>query len=253
MKKIFSLVILLFLSGCANRNPLTDFRFQTVTAPPYIIASWHRIDAPQEPIRIYIEGDGNSFNSNGHPTDNPTPSTPFLRDLAAADPNPNVAYLGRPCQYMQTSTCSVTDWTDGRFSPKIINSMDQSIHSLMKKAQTKEVVLIGYSGGAQVAGLVAVRHPQEVKKIITIAGVLDQKEWSNYHQDTPLSRSLNLKDYQAAFNKIPQVHYIGGKDSVVPNELTKSFVSDEATIIIVPKADHQEGFNSVFEEIYQQN
>lgn len=253
MKKIFYLAMLLFLSGCATRNPLSDFRFQTVTAPPYVIASWYRIEAPGEPVRIYIEGDGNSFDSKKNPTDNPTPQTNFLRDIAAADPNPNVVYLGRPCQYMKTSLCTVEDWTIGRFSPQIIESMTQSVHTFMKKAQTKQVVLIGYSGGAQVAGLIAVKHPEEIKKIITIAGVLDQKEWAKYHKDTPLSRSLNLKDYQETFDKIPQVHYVGEKDKVVPPALTKAFVTDSNTLILVPKADHQEGFESIYKEIYQQN
>lgn len=253
MRKIFYLMFFMFLTGCATRNPLTDFRFQTVTTPPYVIASWYKIEAPGEAVRIYIEGDGNAFDKENKPTDNPTPTTNFLRHLAAADPNPNVVYLGRPCQYMKTSTCSIEDWTIGRFSPQIINSMDQSVHILMKKAQTKKVILIGYSGGAQIAGLIAVRHPTEIKKIITIAGVLDQKEWTTYHNDTSLTRSLNLKDYKETFNKIPQFHYVGEKDKVVPPILTQSFVINPETIILVPKADHQNGFESVYKEIYQQN
>ncbi len=252
MKKIFLLVFFFFLTGCATRNPLSDFRFQTVTAPPYVLASWHRIAAPEEPIRIYIEGDGNSFDAFNHPTDNPTPTTPFLREIAAADPNPNVAYLARPCQYMKTSTCTVEDWTNGRFSPQIVNSMEQSVYTLMKKAKTKEVILIGYSGGAQIAGLVAVKNPTHVKKIITIAGVLDQKAWTAYHNDTPLNKSLNLKDYQDVFNKIPQIHYIGSKDSVVPNSLTYEFVANPTTIVTVSGADHQNGFKNIYKEIYQQ-
>ncbi len=254
IKKIntfITIFLLIFISGCAHKNPLTEFQFQTLTVPPYVVASWYRITEPEMPLRIYIEGDGHSFNAYNRPTNNPTPRSTFLRDIAANDPNPNVVYLARPCQYLQTNTCTQNDWTCGRFSKQIINSMEKSVHLLAKKARTNNVILIGYSGGAQVAGLVAVRNPQKIQKIITIAGVLDQEAWTTYHQDTPLTESLNLKDFQTIFKQLPQKHYVGENDKVVPIELTKTFVDDDSKIVIVPKADHQKGFDSVIQEIYQ--
>ncbi len=256
LKKIKTLVlfsIFVFLTGCAHKNPLTDFQFQTVMAPPYVLASWYRITEPKEPIRIYIEGDGHSFDAYNRPTANPTPKSTFLRDIAANDPNPNVAYLGRPCQYLQTSTCTQEDWTGGRFSPQVIDSMEKSVLYLSKKANTDHVVLIGYSGGAQIAGLIGVRHPDKFKRIITIAGVLDQKAWTGYHQDTPLDKSLNLFDYKDIFDEIPQTHFIGKKDRVVPNHLTEAFVKDKNDIVVIEKADHQKGYDSVLKQIYRLN
>ena len=256
IKKIsvfFSSVIILLLSGCATKNPLTDFQFQTVTAIPYIVASWYKIEAPTEDIRIYIEGDGHSFDAYNNPTDNPTPHSTFIRSLAANDPNPNVVYLARPCQYLQTSACSQEDWTCGRFSQNIVDSMEASILSLAKKARAQKITLIGYSGGAQVAGLVAVKNPERIKKVITIAGVLDQEAWTKYHGDTPLYQSLNLKDYQDTFNQIPQKHFIGEKDTVVPNQLTYEFVANPEQVVLVKKADHQNGFEKIYRDIYQDN
>ncbi len=256
IKKIrtFSLFLLcILLTGCAHKNPLTEFQFQTVTAPPYVLASWYKIEAPGEYIRIYIEGDGHSFDAYNRPTNNPTPHSTFLRDIAAKDPHPNVVYLARPCQYLQTSTCIQNDWTCARFSPQIINSMAQSINLFAKKARSQKIVLIGYSGGAQVAGLIAVKQPQKIQKLITIAGVLDQEAWTSYHKDTPLTGSLNLKDYQDSLSSIPQIHFIGEKDKVVPPHLTKTFVQDDSKIVIVPKANHQDGFEKVLNDIYQSN
>ena len=253
IKIFFSIFIILILNGCATKNPLTDFQFQTVTAPPYVIASWYRIDAPKDDLRIYIEGDGHSFDAYNNPTNNPTPRSNFLRNIAAKDPNPNVVYLARPCQYFQTSTCSQEDWTSGRFSPTIVNSMEKTILSLAKKANANKIILIGYSGGAQIAGLVAVKHPEKIKKVITIAGVLDQQAWTSYHGDSPLYQSLNLKDYQDTFNQIPQKHFIGEKDKVVPNHLTKEFVKNPDQIVLVKKANHQDGFEKIYQEIYQDN
>lgn len=251
MKKLICLLGLLFLNGCATQNPLMDFRFQTQVAPPYILASWYNISKIGDPLRVYIEGDGNSFDMYGKPTNNPTPHSTFLRDIASKDTNNNVAYLGRPCQYIQVGACSVTDWTNGRFSPQIINSMNNAIQSLMKKAQTNEVTLIGYSGGAQIAGLLAVQN-KAVKKVITIAGVLDVDAWTQYHNDDKLNKSLNLKSYEDAFFKIPQIHYVGEKDDVVPPVLTQAFVKDESKIVVVSKATHNKGFEKIYQSLYKE-
>ena len=140
--------------------------FQMTPAPPYVIANWYKIESPGLPLKVYIEGDGYAFDRMGQPTDNPTPKGTFMRELSAGDPSPNVAYLGRPCQYYQGG-CTTKDWTTGRFSEEIIRSMDTAVSALMKKARTDKVILIGFSGGAQVAGLIAVRHPERIKKVIT--------------------------------------------------------------------------------------
>lgn len=249
MKK-YILLLFLLLAGCATQNPLTDFRFQTQTVPPYIVASWYQITQPGAPIRIYIEGDGNAFDVTGQPTDNPTPNSPFLREIVSNDPNENVAYLGRPCQYMQAGACSQKDWTTGRFSPQVIKSMNQAVNALMKKAQTQEVILIGYSGGAQIAGLIALQNPH-VKKVVTIAGVLDVAAWTAHHGDPALTDSLDLGQYKEAFARIPQVHYVGERDTVVPPALTRQFVSDSSAIIVVPKATHGSGYDSIYAALYR--
>lgn len=251
MKHILLAFILLLLTACAHRNPLSDMSFQTVMAPPYVLASWYKIENPGDTLKVYIEGDGNAFDQNGVPTDNPTPTGEFMRQLAAKDPSPNVAYLGRPCQYLQTGACTQKDWTSGRFSEAIIKSMDTSVQALMKKAKADQAILIGFSGGAQVAGLVAVRHPEKIKQVVTIAGVLDVDAWTNYHGDAPLSESLNLKTYQDQFFKLNQIHYVGGKDCVVPPKLVQDFIQNNASVIVVPKASHGKGFEKIYDAVYQ--
>ena len=250
MKQWFVMILCLTVGACSYRNPLSDMAFQMTPAPPYVIANWYRMDQPGEPLKIYIEGDGHAFDRDGQPTDNPTPESTFMRELAAGDPSPNVVYLARPCQYFQGG-CSVNDWTDGRFSEAVIRSMDTTVAGLMKKARTDRVILIGFSGGAQVAGLIAVRHPERVKKIITIAGVLDPAAWTAYHGDRPLTGSLNLKDRQDVFQTIPQAHFAGEKDPVVPVALIQDFVG-KAPLTVVPGAGHGTGFSKIYTEIYKE-
>ena len=250
MKRFFILFLLLWTGACSYRNPLSDMNFQTTSAPPYVIANWYKIEQPGEPLKVYIEGDGHAFNSRGLPTDNPTPKGLFVRELAAGDPSPNVAYVARPCQFLQVA-CREEDWTGGRFSENIVRSMDTVITALMKKARTEKVILIGFSGGAQIAGLVAIMHPERVQKVITIAGVLDQKAWTNYHGDRPLKKSMNLKDAQDTFRTIPQKHYAGEEDDVVPPKLILDFAGIDR-VVIVPNAGHGTGFSSIYHEIYEE-
>lgn len=223
-------------------------KFQTMTAMPHVLATWYKIEKPGKILKVYIEGDGNAFNLEGIPTDNPTPKSEFMRELAAGDPSPNVVYLARPCQYVQMN-CTEEDWTSGRFSLKIINSMDQTLLALMKKSHSSKVVLIGFSGGAQVAGLLAVRHPEKIEKLITISGVLDHEAWTSYHGDSCLNNSLNLKNYKTIFRKLPQIHYAGGKDEIVPKELIQEFVGNQ-NVIVIEKAGHGTNFESIYESIY---
>lgn len=249
MKYIFSILFLLFLSACAPKNPLEGFRFQTVVAPPYVNASWHKITKTGEVLKIYIEGDGIPLNFEK--VENPTPQSLFLRKIAAKDPAPNVAYLARPCQYFQAGTCSFADWTSGRYSKNVIDSMDRSVSELMKKAKTKHVILIGYDGGAQIAGQIALRHPERVVKIYTLAGILDHEAWRKYHQLSLLTGSENLIDAQQDFLKIPQHHFAGGKDSVVPAFLIRNFVGDK-NLTVIEKATHDSGYQEAYPYLYQE-
>ncbi|MGN1063144.1 MAG: alpha/beta fold hydrolase, partial [Alphaproteobacteria bacterium] len=149
-----------------------------------------------------------------------------------------------------TGACHQTDWTDGRFSAQIVASMEQSVLNLMKKARTRHVILIGYSGGAQIAGLIAVRHPDETVMLITLAGVLDHQAWTRFHSDEPLEKSLNLADFRAKLVKIPQHHFAGGKDDVVPPQLITDF-AEAQTVTVLPKATHHKGFEKITNTIYQ--
>lgn len=224
--------LLLLLSGCATVwHVPTDVTYETITVGDYQIASYQRMTDPMAPIRIYIEGDGNSFNARGQPTDNPTPIGTFVRDMMAYDPSSNVVYLGRPCQYIMSPACSQTDWTDGRFSARMVDTMAGAIKQI---SGTRPVILIGYSGGAMISGLVINRHPDiNVTRWITIAGVLNHTDWTRHFGDKPLKRSLDMK----TLPRVSQTHYVAPDDTVVPNELSKKWVGQK-NLIYVPDAEH---------------
>ena len=132
-----------------------------------------------------------------------------------------------------------------RFAPNVIGQPPV----LRMKLGDNPVVLIGFSGGAQVAGLIAsAKQGLNVKKIITIAGNLDHLVWTQYHNLPPLNESMNLESYRKQFAKIPQIHYVGSDDEIMPPALVREFVGKSGNIIEVRGATH----NSGWEEIYSQ-
>ena len=119
MKKI-ALFFMIFLAGCAYRNPLekADFRFQTIMVSPYVLSSWYRISESGSPLTVYVE-------------DYMTPPGKIVRQKAVNDNGKNVAYIGRPCQYFQTSTCS-KEITHSESDQIVLKGIEQ----LKKKAGT---------------------------------------------------------------------------------------------------------------------
>ncbi len=67
-------------------------------------------------LRVYLEGDGLAWRSRRHVSDDPTPVSPVALQLMLADPNKDLAYLGRPCQFVHNGACRDTLWTSARFS-----------------------------------------------------------------------------------------------------------------------------------------
>ena len=120
-----------------------------------------------------------------------------------------------------------------RFSKKIIDAQSRAIKQI---AKNKKITLIGYSGGAMVSGLVIKQNSKlNVEKWITIAGILNHKTWTEYFGDEPLMKSLNME----TLPNVPQIHFVGERDNVVPYELAKTW-ADETDIKLIPRASHDD-------------
>lgn len=233
MKKLF---FVLLLSGCTGAGWVapSNFQYVPIQTETYQIATWQKINNPKNnSIHVYVEGDGNAFDSYGVPTSNPTPRGTLVRDLAVFDDFENVVYIARPCQFIMDDNCKEQDWTTGRFSQKIIDAESQAIQKI---AKNKKITFIGYSGGAMVSGLIIKQNPKiKVDKWITIAGVLDHKKWTEYFGDKPLNESLNMETLPG----IEQVHFVGGRDEIVPYDLAKTWAKED-DIKLVPNANHDD-------------
>ena len=247
MKKI---LVVLLLSACSALNIPEDFVYKEIETPYFRLASWQKISDKSSPFKIYIEGDGAAFRSSGIASSNPTPKGILLREIAFGDKNENVIYLARPCQFVDDIKCETKYWSLARFSPEVVVSTYYAIKNI---AKNNDITLVGFSGGAQISGLVAVKYNDlKIKKLITIAGNLDVETWINHHNVTPLYLSETLTPYKAEYKKFPQIHYVGTKDTIIPHNITKNFIGDENKIITIDSASHTKGWNSIYDEIRQQ-
>lgn len=62
--------------------------------------------------------------------------------------------------------------------------------ALKQRFGATRLTLVGYSGGAAVAALLATRR-NDVARLVTVDGNLDHRAWTAHHRVTPLTGSLN--------------------------------------------------------------
>ena len=193
---------------------------------------------------VYIEGDGRAWKTASLPSNNPTPTNPLALRLAIQDPRPAVAYLARPCQFITLPSrgCSEKLWTNARFSTAVIENMNEAIEKLKHQYGASELVLIGYSGGGAIATLIAAKRT-DIKSIITVAGNLDTDTWVKLYRLEPLSESINPASVARSIRNIPQIHYVGAKDDIIPPAISQSFLQkmgspNKAKVIELPNYDH---------------
>ncbi|HEX5392828.1 MAG TPA: alpha/beta hydrolase [Rhodocyclaceae bacterium] len=213
----------------------------TLHAGAFDLAAWlPRRIVHDEVLTIYIEGDGLAWLSSDMPSADPTPVTPVGLQLALAQPTGNVAYLARPCQYVTSDRCERRYWTNERFAPEIVAAENQAVDTLKRRFGAAKLTLVGYSGGAAVAALLAERR-RDVVRLITVAGNLDHRAWTTHHRVTPLTGSLNPVDGKVGLATIPQWHFVGERDKIVPPFLAQEFSvgMPSAHVTVVEGYDHK--------------
>jgi len=263
------LFVVLLLCGCSHHSPIErlenadqlaiqhGWQRTTLNTKPFeLISYFPKNITSNDLLTVYIEGDGFAWRTSRRPSSDPTPHKPVALNLALQDPNDSVAYLARPCQYQndleKSPLCDHVFWTNKRYATEVIHASEQALTQLKDRFNASKLILVGYSGGGAVAALLAARR-DDVVKLITVAGNLDHQAWTQLHNLTPLTGSLNPADYRERLQSIPQVHFVGENDNNVPPSLNKNFIaaydSDKfATVIVVPKQSH----NCCWQEIWPQ-
>jgi pimeloyl-ACP methyl ester carboxylesterase len=182
---------------------------------------------PAETLTVYIEGDGLAWISSDTPSADPTPRDPIGLKLALAHPAGAAVYLARPCQYLggeQPSGCGQAYWTDRRFAPEVVAATAIAVDALKRRYGARWIQLVGYSGGGAVAALVAAQR-SDVRLLATVAGNLDTLAWTTHFRVTPLGGSLNPADFSGQLANVPQMHWVGAADAVMPPLVAGSYAA----------------------------
>ena len=213
----------------------------------FSLVGFHKpLSGSTAPLDVYIEGDGFAWRTSTQPSADPTPLNPVALHMALNDPAANVLYIARPCQYLRRSPykgCDVRFWTMSRFAEDVVAATNLAISRFEARSGATRLRLFGYSGGGAIAALVAARR-DDVDLLVTVAGNLDHRAWTDYHRVSPLSGSLNPVDFGKRLRDIPQVNLIGSDDKIMPEEISRSYMralgpNSAAKFITIPGYDHQ--------------
>ena len=246
----------LLLVACAGPQQRRDtaealaasagFSRQVVDTGRFRLTLYYRV--PQQagqPLAVYVEGDGHAWKQKHRLSDDPTPMHPVSLQLAARDPGAAVLYIARPCQYLtreELRSCDKKYWSSHRYAEEVVESVNAAVDWGVLKTGAAGIYLYGYSGGGAVAALVAARRG-DVRGLTTIAANLDHALWTSLHGISPLSGSLNPADETSKLRDLPQVHFAGSADRVVPVRILEAYLArygdkKNISLQVVPGFDH---------------
>ena len=234
------------LGGCttpAERFAATagamGFERQMVTGAGFRhVLFWKNRGRTAAVLHIYIDGDGTP-DIGGYPAADPTSRNPLMLRLLNLDPGPAVL-LGRPCYdgLAADAGCRPPLWMDERYSEAVVASMAAALPEILTQGPYRRVAWFGHSGGGSLAMLLAARVP-ETAAVVTAAANLDIDAWAVSRGARPFIGSLNPARQPPLSARVVQRHYAGGRDEIVPPEVTRKGLAPGVALTIIPDYDHR--------------
>lgn len=218
------IVIFLTLTILHVGNASSELIDNYIETDNFKIFTKHRITSSGT-INIYIEGDGNAWETKYKLSKDPTPKNPESLYFAKSDTNNNVVYIARPCQYLNSEDlgrCKSKYWSTARYSEEVIESINKVISFYTEKYKSTGINVIGFSGGGTIASLLPF-YRNDIKSITTVSANLDHKALRFKTNTTPLYKSLNPQDFTKKYPKIPQHHIVGEKDKLIDESIIFAF------------------------------
>ena len=256
-----AILMLAGLQGCASpdthategRLVSTSLLREDVAVGNFTLTTYSRIRDSNAPVTIYIEGDIQGWWPPVDPGANPMPDDGLGLRLANIDPSPNVVYIARPCQFTSGEpACDSEAWSHGRYAAQIVESMNRAVDHFAVPFTHPHINLVGYSGGAAIAAIIASRR-KDIDSLRSIAGNLDPGGANRIHG---VNDNVDFVDPMLIAKRlalIPQEHFVGEKDTIVPPFLAANFIATEGQsycvkLTPIPGATHTTGWEQVWRE-----
>ncbi|REL27697.1 hypothetical protein DXX93_14780 [Thalassotalea euphylliae] len=224
-----------FQSAAARHHLATS----TINTPLFEHVIFQNSNPIKGKLHIYFTGDGTPWRQGKVPALDPTPQSSLTLALLVNDPTAAMI-LGRPCYHglYQETACHYQLWTSKRYAEQVITSMYMVLAQIAEGLPSDtELVLIGYSGGATIASLLAQyqsyqhhlhqqkqhQHRQHksqgnklnIRRVVSIAGNQDITAWADHHRVPRLYGSLNPMLLPKASDNIEYVFLAGANDRTV--------------------------------------
>ncbi len=137
-------MLFLYTSGCSNIQSIdnrqknaeaiatqADLKLERIEAGSFLLTTYHKgLGNPDKNLVVYIEGDGNAWNSKYRLSENPTPKNPLTLKLATKDTADSILYIARPCMYLEKKLmqdCPAMFWSSHRYSEEVRHTPTRSL------------------------------------------------------------------------------------------------------------------------------
>lgn len=257
------------MSACVRKNSTSDvqklfsnnsFKAEIFSGPRFDTQIWSNFipsnkNSDKKIIHIVLEGDGFAWKTRNTPSNNPTPrdiSTAVELSLALAKMGLNTQYWARPCQYVEGNSwhdCHVRDWTAERFSNLALTHYQKLFERTSALNPETKFIFWGYSGGGVLGFMLSAQNPQKICALHTLASPIDLNAWTNFHKITPLKAGISFSEASLANKNLPQRHFVGEKDNIIPPDILIKSLGQKAyeSLVILENTSHQRGWGDLTE------
>jgi pimeloyl-ACP methyl ester carboxylesterase len=241
-----------YLLGCATPLERIEHKAQGYRLADRVVRGseffhrifWKNLNASITRLHVYIEGDGSPWRTTTEVSHDPTPRQPIVLDLMAMDPAPAL-YLGRACYlgFADEPPCAPRLWTSERYGERVVGSMSAALKCVLEGLPSLAITFIGHSGGGTLALLLAERFPN-TRAVVTLAGNLDHRAWTDSHGYTPLTLSLNPTDRPALAPNVKELHVVGGADRNISFAMGRRYFAAHAhaRVLRIDDLEHTGGW-----------
>ncbi len=207
-----------FEARACNETDMT----KGVTGGPYCLVVKTLSVNPGGPLMVVLHGDV----SRGGPA---TYHFDLARELAEANQQATVIAMLRPGYDDGEGHKSGGDTNDRRdhYTARNIDAVAGAIRNLKAKHAARKVVVVGHSGGAAFAGVIAGRHPGLADAVALLSCPCDIPVWrASRRAGSSWPNSLSPSDFAAQIPPATTViALVGTQDTNTPVSLSRDYVS----------------------------